>query len=162
MAYTYSHLYDIPCTGLRFFTVYGPWGRPDMAYYKFAHAIMDGKPIEVYNHGDMLRDFTYIDDIIDGVFAAINCSPVRFALYNLGNNKPVKLNDFIDILEKALDRKAEKLYLGMQPGDVPVTMADIDTTKAQLDWEPKTSIAEGLKLFSDWFVKYNKNKILAN
>jgi len=158
MAYTYSHLYHIPVTGLRFFTVYGPWGRPDMAYYKFALSIMKNKPIEIYNNGNMSRDFTYIDDVIDGIIAAINrIPPNRFALYNLGNNHPEQLTDFIEVLETALGRKTEKVYLGMQPGDVPVTMADIDVTRNELGWEPKTSITEGLKLFAGWFLSYEKN-----
>ena len=177
MAHTYSYLFNIPVTGLRFFTVYGPWGRPDMAYYKFTRAIFDDKPIEVYNNGNMLRDFTYIDDVTKGIAAAINHipsgnaqfnahepvpsqSPAPFALYNLGNNRPEKLTDFIASLEKSLGRKAEKVYLGMQAGDVPVTMADIDATKRDLDWEPKTSIDEGLKLFVDWFLSYEKNNDL--
>jgi len=177
MAHTYSYLFNIPVTGLRFFTVYGPWGRPDMAYYKFARAIFDDKPIEVYNNGNMLRDFTYIDDVTEGIAAAINRipsrnaqfnarepapsqSPAPFVLYNLGNNRPEKLTDFIASLEKSLGRKAEKVYLGMQAGDVPVTMADIDATKRDLDWEPKTSIDEGLKLFVDWFLSYEKNNDL--
>ena len=155
MAYTYSHLFGIPVTGLRFFTVYGPWGRPDMAYYKFARAIMTNMPIDIYNHGDMLRDFTYIDDIVDGIIAAINhapsANPTPFVLYNLGNNKPEKLMDFIEILERHLGRKAEKTYLEMQAGDVPVTFADIGITRQELGWEPKTSIDDGLKLFSAWF-----------
>ena len=156
MAYAYSHLYNIPVTGLRFFTVYGPWGRPDMAYYKFALSIMKNKPIEIYNNGDMLRDFTYIDDIIDGIAAAINrASPNRFTLYNLGNNKPEKLTRFVEVLENALERKAEKVYLEMQPGDVPVTMADIDVTRKELGWEPKTSIDTGLNLFAKWFLSYH-------
>jgi len=159
MAYTYSHLFNIPVTGLRFFTVYGPWGRPDMAYFKFARAISDNRPIDVYNNGDMLRDFTYIDDIVEGIASAINRVPAGdlapFALYNLGNNRPVKLTDFIASLENALGRKAEKVFMGMQAGDVPVTMADIDVTKSDLGWEPKTPIDEGLKLFADWFLKYN-------
>jgi len=174
MAHTYSHLFNIPVTGLRFFTVYGPWGRPDMAYYKFARAIFDNRPIDVYNNGNMLRDFTYIDDIVEGILAAINKIPssntqfsaaepvpsqssAPFVLYNLGNNRPVKLTDFISSLEKALGRKAEKAYMGMQAGEVPVTMADIDATKSDLGWEPKTSIDEGLKLFADWFLTYEKN-----
>jgi len=158
MAYTYSHLFGIPCTGLRFFTVYGPWGRPDMAYYKFAYAIFNNKPIEIYNNGDMLRDFTYIDDIVEGITAAINHIPSnKFAIYNLGNNRPEKLTDFIDVLENALVRKAEKVYLGMQAGDVPVTMADIEITQRELGWQPKTSIADGLKLFADWFISYYKS-----
>jgi len=156
MAYSYSHLYNIPVTGLRFFTVYGPWGRPDMAYFKFARAIIDNKPIEMYNNGDMLRDFTYIDDIIEGTVAAINRIPSnRFALYNLGNNKPEKLTRFVEVLESTLGRKAEKVYLGMQAGDVPATMADIDVTRTELGWEPKISITDGLPLFADWFIKYN-------
>jgi len=157
MAHTYSHLFNIPATGLRFFTVYGPWGRPDMAYYKFASAIFDNRPIEIYNNGNMLRDFTYIDDIVDGIVAAINhIPPNKFALYNMGNNRPEKLMNFIEILENALGRKAKKNYLGMQAGDVPVTMADIDETSRDLGWEPKMPIAEGLKLFADWFSSYEK------
>ena len=168
MAYTYSHLFAIPFTGLRFFTVYGPWGRPDMAYYKFANAIFQNKPIEIYNHGNMLRDFTYIDDIIDGIIAAINNVPVKndnsppLVIYNLGNNNPVKLMYFIECLEKALDRKSEKLYLDMQSGDVPVTFADINETKLKLGWEPKTSLDRGLKLFVEWFYKYNINESINN
>ncbi|MDR0504040.1 MAG: NAD-dependent epimerase/dehydratase family protein [Treponema sp.] len=158
MAYTYSRLYGIACTGLRFFTVYGPWGRPDMAYYKFTQAILNKKPIEVYNNGDMLRDFTYIDDIIQGIISAVNNIPSgKFALYNLGNNKPEKLSDFISVLENILGQKAEKIFLEMQAGDVPVTMADIDITRRDLDWEPKTSITEGLKLFAGWYLEYGKN-----
>jgi len=157
MAYTYSHLFNIHSTGLRFFTVYGPWGRPDMAYYKFAVSILNNKPIEIYNNGNMLRDFTYIDDIIEGITAAINnVSQKEFVIYNLGNNRPEKLTDFIETLENALGRKAEKTYLGMQAGDVPVTMADIEITKAELNWHPKTSIADGLKLFAEWFLEFNK------
>ncbi|MCL2066575.1 MAG: NAD-dependent epimerase/dehydratase family protein [Treponema sp.] len=162
MAYTYSHLFGIPATGLRFFTVYGPWGRPDMAYYKFAAAIFNNKPIEIYNNGDMLRDFTYIDDIIKGVIAVIEHIPNHsppLTLYNLGNSRPEKLPDFIETLEKALGRKAEKKYMGMQAGDVPVTMADIEKTSRELGWEPKTSINEGLKLFTKWFFEYNENNI---
>ena len=172
MAHAYSHLFNIPSTGFRFFTVYGPWGRPDMAYFKFARAILDNRPIEIYNNGNMLRDFTYIDDIADGIVRAISRVPSRntdfdakepvpsqssapFVLYNLGNNKPEKLTDFVASLENALGRKAEKIYLGMQAGDIPVTAADIDVTRKELGWQPKTSIDEGLKLFADWFLKYN-------
>jgi len=172
MAHTYSHLFNIPVTGLRFFTVYGPWGRPDMAYFKFARAIFENKPVEIYNNGDMLRDFTYIDDIIEGILAAIDHVPAEntafnarepvpsassapFVLYNLGNNRPVKLTDFIEILETALGRKAEKIYLEMQAGDVTVTMADIDATRAELGWQPKTAIAGGLQSFARWFLEYN-------
>lgn len=172
MAHAYSYLFGIPVTGLRFFTVYGPWGRPDMAYFKFARAIFDDKPIEIYNNGNMLRDFTYIDDITEGISAALDRiprpnqnfealaplpsrSPAPFVIYNLGNNNPVKLMDFIGILENVLGRKAAKRYMGMQPGDVPVTMADIDEVKRELHWEPKTSITEGLRLFARWFFDYN-------
>jgi len=158
MAHTYSHLFNIPCTGLRFFTVYGPWGRPDMAYYKFAQAIVDKRIIEVYNHGDMLRDFTYIDDIVSGVVAAIghipSAAPTPFALYNLGNNLPEKLIKFIETLEKHLGRKSERKYLGMQPGDVPATFADIDTTRRELGWEPKICMDDGLNSFAKWFLDY--------
>ena len=160
MAHTYSHLFDIPSTGLRLFTVYGPWGRPDMAYYKFAAAIIENKPIEVYNHGDMLRDFTYIDDIIEGIVSAIGHIPLDnqapHALYNLGNNRPEKLVDFIEALEKHLGRAAEKKHLGMQDGDVPATAADITLTRQELGWEPKTKIADGLKQFANWFLEYRK------
>jgi UDP-glucuronate 4-epimerase len=169
LAHTYSHLFNIPATGLRFFTVYGPWGRPDMAYYKFAQAIFQNKPIEIYNNGDMLRDFTYIDDIIEGIISAIEHIPqpnprynalapvpsrssAPFVIYNLGNNRPEKLTDFIKILEKCLGKEADKVYLGMQAGDVTVTMADIDDTRNDLGWEPKTSITEGLQLFAEWFL----------
>ena len=173
MAYTYSFLYGIPSTGLRYFTVYGPWGRPDMAYYKFARSISCNKPIEIYNNGNIMRDFTFIDDIIEGTIIAINQNPVKnfsfnekenvpfqssgapFSIYNLGSNNPVKISDFIEILENALGKKAEKIYLGMQAGDVPVTMADIDVTRYELGWEPKTSIKDGLKSFIDWFLEYN-------
>ena len=160
MAHVYSHLFGIPATGLRFFTVYGPWGRPDMACYKFANAIYENKPIEIYNHGNMMRDFTYIDDIVEGIIAAVNHVPLKtggsppLALFNLGNNNPVKLMDFVETLEKSLDRKAEKIFKEMQPGDVLATFADIDETKKKLGWEPKTSLAEGLKLFADWFYEY--------
>jgi UDP-glucuronate 4-epimerase len=158
MAHTYAHLFNIPVTGLRFFTVYGPWGRPDMAYYTFARAIFDNKPISLYNNGNMLRDFTYIDDIIEGTIAAIEHipthTPVPFALYNLGNNRPEKLLDFIAVLEQALGKTAEKKMMEMQAGDVPVTMADIEITRQELGWEPKTSITEGLRLFAEWFLAY--------
>jgi UDP-glucuronate 4-epimerase len=173
MAHTYAHLYRIPVTGLRFFTVYGPWGRPDMAYFKFANAIIQNKPIEIYNKGNMKRDFTYIDDIIEGIIAALNRIPrenpnfnylapvpsqssAPFVLYNLGSNHPENLLFFVETLEDALGRKAEKIFLGMQAGDLPVTAADIDDTKKDLRWEPKYSVTEGLKLFAEWFYSYSK------
>jgi len=163
IAYSYSHLYNIPITALRLFTVYGPWGRPDMAYYKFAQAILNNYDIEIYNHGNMLRDFTYIDDIINGIIAAINHIPFKngnstaLELYNLGNSNPIQLMDFIEKLEKCLNKKAKKKFLKMQNGDVPITFADIDKTKIKLGWEPKTSLDDGLKLFCDWFYKYYEN-----
>ncbi|AEF84120.1 UDP-glucuronate 5'-epimerase (UDP-glucuronic acidepimerase) [Treponema primitia ZAS-2] len=171
MAHTYAHLFNIPVTGLRFFTVYGPWGRPDMAYYKFSLAISKGEPIDVYNNGEMLRDFTYIDDITDGVLKASERLPspapgfdplksgpaessAPFRLYNLGNNRPEKLKNFIETLETALGTKAVKRYLPMQEGDVAATEADIEDTRRDLDWEPRTDINAGLKAFAEWFNGY--------
>jgi UDP-glucuronate 4-epimerase len=154
MAFTYSHLYNIPCTGLRFFTVYGPWGRPDMAYYKFVNAILENKHIEVFNNGELQRDFTYIDDIIEGVLSAIEHIPSGHIVYNLGNNRPEKLMFFIETLENILDKKAEKIFLGMQAGDVLTTFSDIEETRKNLSWQPKTSIEVGLKLFADWYIEY--------
>jgi UDP-glucuronate 4-epimerase len=147
-------LFGIPVTGLRFFTVYGPWGRPDMAYYKFSVSIMKDEPIEIYNNGDMYRDFTYIDDVCAGILLAEAhppLPPLPCALYNLGNNRPEKLLDFVEALEKALGKKAVKKYLPMQAGDVYSTAADIEDTKKYLGWEPHTNIEEGLKAFAEWF-----------
>lgn len=161
MAYTYAHLYKIPITGLRFFTVYGEFGRPDMAYFKFANAIMSGKPIDVYNFGDMERDFTYIDDIVSGILNIIQTGPIHggevsHAVYNLGNNKPEKLLDMINILEEKLGIKAEKNFLPMQPGDVYSTYADIEATKNDYGYKPLTSLEEGLKRFVLWYKSYYK------
>jgi UDP-glucuronate 4-epimerase len=128
-----------------------------MAYYKFARAILESQPIEIYNNGEMFRDFTYIDDIVEGIVAAINSIPPKIALYNLGNNRSEKLTDFVDALENALGRNAQRIYAGMQAGDVPITMADINITREKLGWEPKTMIKDGLKQFVDWFLKYNLN-----
>lgn len=160
MAYAYSKLYHIPVTGLRFFTVYGPLGRPDMAYFKFAEKIMSGEPIQIYNNGDMLRDFTYIDDIIEGV-CNILCNPhapdnkgAAYKIYNIGNNKPVKLMDFIETLEKHLGREAIKEYYPMQPGDVFQTYADINELIEDFGFRPATSIEEGLGKFAEWFLEY--------
>ena len=160
MAYTYSHLYGIPSTGLRFFTVYGPWGRPDMAYFKFTNKIVRGEPIQIYNHGDMLRDFTYIDDIVRGVENML-CNPPapndmgdRYKVYNIGNNKPEKLMDFIETLEKAIGRTAEKEYLPMQPGDVYQTYADVSDLIRDFDFKPSTPISEGLARFAAWYKDY--------
>ena len=154
MAFTYHHLYGIPVTGLRFFTVYGPWGRPDMAYYSFSKAILEGEPIKIFNHGKMQRDFTYIDDIIDGTIAAIDLE-APCELFNLGHHHPEELNYFIELLEKYLGKKAEKIYLPMQPGDVVSTCADIEHSRIKLGFAPKIDLATGLKKFIDWFLIYN-------
>ncbi|MFC5652886.1 NAD-dependent epimerase [Paenibacillus solisilvae] len=171
MAHTYSHLYRLPTTGLRFFTVYGPWGRPDMAYYLFTKAILNNEPIKVYNHGNMKRDFTYIDDIVDGIRKLIgkkaepnadwdssnpdpSTSTAPYRIYNIGNNKPVELNHFISVIEKKLNKTAIKEYLPMQPGDVHETYADVDDLVNDIDFKPQTSIEEGLDKFLDWYLQY--------
>jgi UDP-glucuronate 4-epimerase len=171
LAHSYAHLYSIPSTGLRFFTVYGGWGRPDMAYYKFARAIMEGKPIDVYNRGEMERDFTYIDDIVEGILRLIPKAPAKneswdavasdpgtssapYRIYNIGNNNPVKLLDFIAILEKHLGKKAEISLMPMQPGDVKSTYADIADLTRDTGYVPLTSADEGLKRFVKWFKDY--------
>ena len=160
MAYAYSKLYGIPLTGLRFFTVYGPMGRPDMAYFKFAKKIMAGEPIQIYNNGDMLRDFTYIDDIVTGV-ENILCNPpetdengAAYKIYNIGNNQPEKLMDYIAVLEKCLGREAKKEFLPMQPGDVYETYADVSELMKDYGFKPSTSIEEGLSKFAEWFLQY--------
>lgn len=169
MAHTYSHLFNLPTTGLRFFTVYGPWGRPDMAYFKFAKAITEGKPIDVYNFGDMKRDFTYIDDIIEGVVRVMHCPPqvdpgtkqqgaistqAPYKIYNIGNNQPVALLRFIEVLEDALGQKAQKNLLPMQPGDVPITYADVDDLMQDVGFRPTTSIEAGIEQFVRWYRDY--------
>jgi UDP-glucuronate 4-epimerase len=168
MAYTYSHLYNIPMVGLRFFTVYGPWGRPDMALFLFTKAIFENKPIDVFNNGNMERDFTYIDDIIEGVIRVIDKPIIRetsqdkeksdpvlnripYKLYNIGNSSPVKLMDFIKALEKTLGKTAKKNYLPMQPGDAPSTFADISGLIKDYDYKPPTTIEEGIKKFIEWY-----------
>jgi UDP-glucuronate 4-epimerase len=153
MAYTYSHLYDIPLTGLRYFTVYGPWGRPDMALFLFTKAILEGRPIDIYNFGNMKRDFTYISDIVEGTISALD-RPFQYALFNLGNSKNVELMELISIIEEELDRKAEKNYLPLQPGDVPETYADIEKAREMLNFNPKTSIRKGVKEFIAWYRDY--------
>lgn len=162
MAYAYSKLYEIPLTGLRFFTVYGPMGRPDMAYFKFAKKIMAGEPIQIYNNGDMLRDFTYIDDIVTGV-ENILCNPpetdengASYKIYNIGNNQPEKLMDYISVLEKCLGREAKKEFLPMQPGDVYETYADVSELMKDYGFKPSTTIEEGLSRFAEWFLEYYK------
>jgi UDP-glucuronate 4-epimerase len=153
MASTYHHLYGISVTGLRFFTVYGPWGRPDMAYFSFAKKIVEGKPIQVFNHGAMMRDFTYIDDIIAGTTAAIDLGAAN-EIFNLGHHHPVKLGKFIQILEEALGRKAIIEELGMQKGDVEKTYADIEHSGSQLAFDPKISLEVGIPKFVSWFKDY--------
>ncbi|MFP4143206.1 MAG: NAD-dependent epimerase/dehydratase family protein [Thermoplasmata archaeon] len=153
MAHSYNHLYDISCTGLRFFTVYGPWGRPDMAMFKFTDRIVDGRPIEVYNYGDMKRDFTYIDDIVDGVITSLN-KPFDYEIFNLGNHTPVELMEFIEMLEDALGIEAEKEMEPMQPGDMKVTYADISGSQKKLGFEPETDLREGIEKFVDWYKEY--------
>ena len=160
MAHTYGHLYDFKTTGLRFFTVYGPWGRPDMAYYLFAEAISNDKPIKVFNNGQMERDFTYIDDIINGVTKIIEKnidSREHYKIYNIGNNKPESLNYFISIIEKHLGSKAKKKMMSMQPGDVPHTYANIDDMISDYSYNPKTGLEEGLIKFLNWYIKQYKH-----
>lgn len=157
IGHTYAHLYNIPATGLRFFTVYGPWGRPDMAPMLFTRAINADEPIRVFNRGEMWRDFTYIDDVVDGVVRALDrpaegLPPHR--LYNLGNHKPEKLTDFIAVLEQALQRKAILQLEPMQPGDVPATYADITDSQRDLGFQPSTALAEGIGKFVDWYKDY--------
>lgn len=171
MAHTYSHLFRVPTTGLRFFTVYGPWGRPDMALFKFTKAILADEPIDVYNHGKMQRDFTFIDDIADGVVciadkvAAPNAewsgatpdpssSAAPYRIYNIGNNTPVQLMRMIEILEECLGKEAKKNFMEIQPGDVPATFADIDALTEDIGFKPSTSIEDGVRQFVDWYREY--------
>jgi len=173
MAHTYASLYKLPCTGLRFFTVYGPWGRPDMALFLFTRAILEGRPIDVYNKGNMRRDFTYIDDIIEGVVRVMGKIPsgrndwngakpdpatsfAPYRIFNIGNNRPVELMEFIATLERHLGRKAEMRLLPMQPGDVPETYADVDDLIAEVGFKPSTSIQEGIGKFVAWYREYYK------
>lgn len=171
MAHTYSHLYQLPCTGLRFFTVYGPWGRPDMALFLFTKAILEGKPIDVFNYGKMQRDFTYIDDIVEGVIRVADKIPqvdlkwsgdkpdpgasrAPYRIYNIGNNNPVELMRFIEVLEKALGKEAAKNLLPLQLGDVPATYADVDDLIRDVGFKPATSIEDGIKRFVEWYKGY--------
>jgi len=155
MAHAYSHLFGIPLTGLRYFTVYGPWGRPDMALFLFTEAIINGRPIEIYNFGRMKRDFTYIDDIVDGTIAALD-NPFKYEIFNLGNSKSVELMKLIEIIEEELGIVAKKKFLPLQPGDVPETYADIEKTKRLLGFNPKTSIRSGIRRFLSWYRGYYK------
>lgn len=171
MAHTYSHLYGVPTTGLRFFTVYGPWGRPDMALFLFTKAILEGRPIQVFNHGDMQRDFTYVDDIIEGVIRLLDAPPkgneawdptkpdpatsrAPFHIYNIGNHDPVPLMDLISTLETCLGRTAEKQMMPMQPGDVAATYANVDDLIRDVGFKPATSIDVGVGRFVDWYREY--------
>lgn len=173
MAHTYSHLYGIPTTGLRFFTVYGPWGRPDMAYFSFSNNILAGKTINVFNHGKMERNFTYVDDIVEGIYKLIPLAPkpnpnwdetnddlstsfAPYKIYNIGNNQPVQLEKFISVLEDKLGKKATKNYMDMQPGDVLRTYADVSGLEKDIDFKPSTSIEEGLGKFVEWYKDYYK------
>ena len=169
LAHSYSHLFNFPCTGLRFFTVYGPYGRPDMAYYSFTKAIDEGRPIDVFNEGQMKRDFTYIDDVVKGIISLLEFRPRRTAsqistaesalkVYNIGNNRPVTLKHFISTIELSLGKIATKNLLPMQPGDVPVTFADIDPLFALCGYKPTTSIEEGIEKFVNWFLKTKKKR----
>jgi UDP-glucuronate 4-epimerase len=161
IAHTFSHLYGLPATGLRYFTVYGPWGRPDMAAYLFTRAILAGEPIKVFNEGRMARDFTYIDDIVAGTIAAHDRPPtarggVLHRIFNLGNHHPERLLDFIGVLERELGRTARKELLPLQPGDVPESFADIEASRRDLGFEPKTTIEVGLARFVEWYKQYHK------
>lgn len=173
MAHTYSHLYRLPTTGLRFFTVYGPWGRPDMALFLFTDAIIKDKPIKVFNHGNMKRDFTFVDDIVEGVVRLLNNPPKEnkewdkevadpgtssapYKVYNIGNNKPVELMEYIDTLERKLSKKAEKEFLPLQDGDVPMTYADVDDLMEDVGFKPNTSVDEGIGKFVEWYREYYK------
>ncbi|PIQ47527.1 MAG: NAD-dependent epimerase [Cytophagales bacterium CG12_big_fil_rev_8_21_14_0_65_40_12] len=173
MAHTYSHLFGLPTTGLRFFTVYGPWGRPDMALFLFTKAILEGKPIQVFNNGEMSRDFTYVDDIVEGV-TRVNDNPPKgneawsgthpdpgsskapYKIYNIGNNSPVKLMDFVTTIEKVLGKEAEKQFMPMQPGDVSATYADVQDLIRNLDYKPETSLEYGVGKFIDWYQEFYK------
>ncbi|MBU0484157.1 MAG: NAD-dependent epimerase [Proteobacteria bacterium] len=171
MAHAYSHLYGLPCTGLRFFTVYGPWGRPDMAYFLFTKAILAGEPINVFNHGKMKRDFTYIDDIVEGVIRVIHKLPQAnplwngdspdpatsycpYRIYNIGNNNQVELLHYIEVLEECLGKKAKKNFMPMQNGDVPATYANVDDLVRDVGFKPDTTVEAGIRLFVDWYLDY--------
>lgn len=171
MAHTYSHLYNLPTTGLRFFTVYGPWGRPDMALFKFTKAIVNDETIDVYNHGNMMRDFTYVDDIVEAIsrlvkrpaqsnpeWSGANPDPsssyAPYKIYNIGNNSPVRLMEFVEAIENKLNKTAKKNYMDLQPGDVPETYANVDDLFRDIDFKPETTIQDGVNKFIDWYLDY--------
>jgi UDP-glucuronate 4-epimerase len=173
MAHTYAHLYGLPCTGLRFFTVYGPWGRPDMALFLFTKGILEGTPIKVFNHGKMVRDFTFVDDIVEGVVRVIDRAPrpeptwsgmqpdpatsyAPYRIFNIGNNQPVELMRYIEVLEECLGRKAIKEMLPMQPGDVPSTVADVSELEQATGFRPRTTVEEGVRRFVEWYREYHR------
>ena len=173
MAHTYSSLYQLLTTGLRFFTVYGPWGRPDMALFKFTKAIINEEKIDVYNYGNMMRDFTYVDDIVESISRLVeiaanenkawdsaNPDPATsfapYKIYNIGNSKPVKLMDFVEAIERKLNKKAIKNYMELQPGDVPETYANVDDLYRDINFKPQVSVDEGVGQFIDWYVNYYK------
>ena len=173
MAHTYSHLFDLPTTGLRFFTVYGPWGRPDMALFLFTKAILEDKPIDVFNYGKMKRDFTYVDDIVEGIIRVIDtppkgnpdwtgtapdpaCSKAPYKIYNIGNSSPVPLMEFIEAIEQCLGKQAQKNMMPIQPGDVPATWADVSDLVEDLDYQPNTSIQDGVERFIIWYKEFYK------
>ncbi len=159
MAHTYSHLFGIPTTGLRFFTVYGPWGRPDMAYFLFTKSILESKPIKVFNQGELYRDFTYVDDIVEGIINILNGVPDNdppYKVYNIGNSSPVKLMEFIETIESALDKKAVKEFREMQPGDVYKTFADVSELERDFNYRPDTPLADGIARFVEWYQQYYK------
>ncbi|WP_434120937.1 NAD-dependent epimerase [Salinicoccus roseus] len=175
MAHTYSHLYNLSTTGLRFFTVYGPWGRPDMALFKFTKAIVEGRPIEVYNHGNMMRDFTYVDDIVEAISRLIkrpavsnpewsshnpdpSSSYAPYKVYNIGNNSPVRLMEFVEAIERKLEKTAKKNYMDLQAGDVPETYADVEDLYQNIQFKPSTKIQEGVNSFIDWYLNYYQIK----
>lgn len=175
MAHTYSHLYNLPTTGLRFFTVYGPWGRPDMALFKFTDAIVKDETIDVYNHGKMMRDFTYVDDIVEAISRLVKktASPnpewtgespdpgssyAPYKVYNIGNNSPVRLMEFVEAIENKLGKEAKKNYMDLQPGDVPETYANVDDLFRDINFKPETTIQDGVNKFVDWYLDYYKNK----
>jgi UDP-glucuronate 4-epimerase len=163
MAHTYSHLFGIPTTGLRFFTVYGPWGRPDMAYFLFTKAIIENKPIRVFNQGDLYRDFTYIDDIVEGIINVLQGIPDQeppYKIYNIGNSSPIKLMDFIETIEKALNKKALKVFTEMQPGDVYKTYADVSELERDFNYFPDTPIETGIGRFVEWYKSFHKKQNL--